>query len=187
MSADLVWSVVRRNNAFTLNKKSGGAGKGSKQIWSTEQGNLSNKHSFKASGLANHRAISVTAGADGKGVAFSSKSKKNAFKPAKQFTNTVQLTRGARPTVNAIKGLVRHPVYAVSPPHHSLPYVVWSKSLLTNSAYGNICLFQTAGRFFRADLTQTAVARATKILASQKTVTRKVGATCFNEHCSCHF
>lgn len=51
VSPNLVWDVVRKHNAFV--KKSGVT------TFSAEKGNLRNKHSFKYSGLAQRKTVSV--------------------------------------------------------------------------------------------------------------------------------
>jgi large subunit ribosomal protein L28e len=51
VSPNLVWDVIRTHNAFV--KKSSGS------TFSCEKGNLRNKHSFKYSGLAQRKSVSV--------------------------------------------------------------------------------------------------------------------------------
>jgi large subunit ribosomal protein L28e len=64
-SAEVQWAVVNKFNSF-LFKRNG-------VTFSTESGNLTNKHSFRASGLVHSRIVRVDADASGKGVAFSVK------------------------------------------------------------------------------------------------------------------
>ncbi|KZV62010.1 hypothetical protein PENSPDRAFT_642723 [Peniophora sp. CONT] len=54
-SNDLEWLLIRKGNSFTHKKLPEGP------IFSTEPGNLTNIHSHKYSGLANSKAITVTA------------------------------------------------------------------------------------------------------------------------------
>ena len=58
MSADLQWSIIRKNSSFLV-KRSG-------LTLSAEPLNLTNQHSFKFSGLANTKAVGVQKAKDGK-------------------------------------------------------------------------------------------------------------------------
>ncbi|KXS10175.1 hypothetical protein M427DRAFT_139944 [Gonapodya prolifera JEL478] len=53
MSADLVWLIIRKNNSFLV-KRNG-------IVLSREPGNLTNTHSFSASGLANPKVLGLLA------------------------------------------------------------------------------------------------------------------------------
>ncbi|KAI0801368.1 ribosomal protein L28e [Fomes fomentarius] len=53
MSSDLQWLLLRNNNAFIVKRLQEGP------ILSKEPGNLTNIHSFKYSGLANEKTITV--------------------------------------------------------------------------------------------------------------------------------
>uniref|UniRef100_A0A8R1HNN5 Large ribosomal subunit protein eL28 n=1 Tax=Caenorhabditis japonica TaxID=281687 RepID=A0A8R1HNN5_CAEJA len=79
MSDALVWQVIRNNSAFLRVQR--GIGK----RFSTEKFNLKKVNSPKYSGLANRRAIDVSAGA--KGVVISTKNQKG--QPAKAVTAAV--------------------------------------------------------------------------------------------------
>lgn len=53
MSVDLTWALIRSNNSFVV-KRNG-------CTFSTEPFNLAGKHSFKYSGLAQNKAVSIRA------------------------------------------------------------------------------------------------------------------------------
>eukprot|EP00274_Cyanoptyche_gloeocystis_P004530 CAMPEP_0196652894 /NCGR_PEP_ID=MMETSP1086-20130531/2353_1 /TAXON_ID=77921 /ORGANISM="Cyanoptyche gloeocystis , Strain SAG4.97" /LENGTH=137 /DNA_ID=CAMNT_0041983721 /DNA_START=50 /DNA_END=463 /DNA_ORIENTATION=- len=77
MSSELVWSIIRNNSSYLV-KRDG-------LQFSREPGNLMNINSFKYSGLANKKAIGVSAGEGG--VVLSLKAKgSRARKPAKANT-----------------------------------------------------------------------------------------------------
>ncbi|KAK8947634.1 60S ribosomal protein L28-2 [Platanthera guangdongensis] len=75
----LIWEVVRKNNAFLVKQFGNG---NAKVQFSKEKNNLFNVHSFKYSGLANKKTVSVQpAGKDLSVVLATTKSKKQN-KPA---------------------------------------------------------------------------------------------------------
>merc|ERR1712010_211656 len=60
MSQAVVWSIVRENHAYLVkSRKSGGV------QFSKHPANLKNKNTLKYSGIANNKAISIQASADG--------------------------------------------------------------------------------------------------------------------------
>ncbi|KAJ3102728.1 hypothetical protein HDU97_000341 [Phlyctochytrium planicorne] len=123
MSSDLVWLLTRNNSSFLV-KRNG------VQL-SREAGNLLNKNSFKYSGFANKKAVTVAAN-DAAGVAVSLKKKTvPASKPAKSVQKTVINRPGRRSVAKSVKNIVQG---------------------------------------YRPDLTKAAVARALRILATQKPV-----------------
>merc|ERR1711990_411787 len=96
MSSDLVWACLRKNSSFLVkSKKYGGV------RFTTEPGNLMNKHSYKYSGLANSRAIGVEEAE--RGVVLTVKSTSNARKPAKLFAKK-NLKRNVRRAAQSIVG-----------------------------------------------------------------------------------
>jgi len=101
MSADLVWELVRHNNAFLV-KRNGAQ-------FSSERGNVTNLNSYKYSGLANEKAVDIQPAKDGRGIIFSHKSSKrsNLRKPASTWTS-ITLKRDFRRTARTIKGQLRH-------------------------------------------------------------------------------
>merc|ERR1712141_806642 len=67
MSQAIVWGITRNNHAYLLkSRKNGGV------QFDKHPPNLKNKNTLKYSGLANSKAISIQAGADGKGVVLKS-------------------------------------------------------------------------------------------------------------------
>ncbi|KAI7842121.1 hypothetical protein COHA_004314 [Chlorella ohadii] len=68
MSAQLVWELVKKNNAFIRKSVN-------HTVFSAEPGNVANKHSYKYSGLANRGATVDVAAAEG-AVVISKSSKK---------------------------------------------------------------------------------------------------------------
>ncbi|KAI9144926.1 ribosomal protein L28 [Paraphysoderma sedebokerense] len=98
MSSELIWQLVRNNNAFLV-KKNG-------VQFSAEPNNLTNKNSFKYSGLANPKTVGVVATADKRGVTFTTKKTTSSNKPAKMFA-TVSFTRGTRRSVRSANGILK--------------------------------------------------------------------------------
>lgn len=76
MSADLQWECVRKFNCFVV--KRDGA------VFSTERGNLMNKHSFKFSGLVHSRSVRVEPASNG--VTLSRRRTKAGSKVATAFS-----------------------------------------------------------------------------------------------------
>jgi len=52
---DLVWQLIRGHNAFAVNRRQGDGG----AKFSTERGNIDNRHTRSSSGLANADSVSV--------------------------------------------------------------------------------------------------------------------------------
>lgn len=77
VSDDLVWACVNKHNSFLRKQR------GNKTVLSAEPGNARNVHSFKYSGLANSKAISVVPTESGAVLLKKTKSKN---KPAKLST-----------------------------------------------------------------------------------------------------
>lgn len=63
VSDALIWSIVKNNNAF-LHKSGNVAARTHSVQFSCEPGNLLNVNSFKYSGLANSKAIDISANKD---------------------------------------------------------------------------------------------------------------------------
>merc|ERR1712226_528518 len=77
-------------------------GKGNRQTFSTERNNLKARNSFRYNGLVNRKTVGVEAAKDGKGVVLVTRNSAGWRKPAKTM-NRVDLKRGSRSTLNAIK------------------------------------------------------------------------------------
>jgi large subunit ribosomal protein L28e len=86
-SSDLQWQLIRSNHAFLV--KRGGV------TLSGEPGNLTGKHAFKFSGLANAQTVDVNAGSDGK---ITLSTRKNGAKAQRTLTavNSSVLARNMR-------------------------------------------------------------------------------------------
>mmetsp|Transcript_2333 Transcript_2333/g.2980 ORF Transcript_2333/g.2980 Transcript_2333/m.2980 type:complete len:139 (-) Transcript_2333:1361-1777(-) len=74
VSDDLIWACLRNNSSFLRKQK------GNKTFLSAEPGNVRNVHSFKYSGLANSKSISVNVTENGAELVKKSSTKN---KPAK--------------------------------------------------------------------------------------------------------
>ncbi|KAK2080610.1 hypothetical protein QBZ16_000464 [Prototheca wickerhamii] len=87
MSSALVWEIVKNHNSF-LKKGPNGS------LFTTEPGNLLNKHSAQFSGLANY-GKTVDVALSGKGIVLKTSSKKKGGKLVSQQTKT-SAARAAR-------------------------------------------------------------------------------------------
>ncbi|KAK9840357.1 hypothetical protein WJX74_008241 [Apatococcus lobatus] len=74
-SSQLIWALVKKQNVF-LHKGLNGT------QFSSEPGNLYNRHSYKYSGLANEKTVDIRAGDDDASLVISKKRPKNINKPA---------------------------------------------------------------------------------------------------------
>ncbi|EFX00650.1 60S ribosomal protein l28 [Grosmannia clavigera kw1407] len=100
VSADLVWEIVRPQNAFLVKRITGGGAH-----FSRDPLNLTNEHSRKYAGFVNDKAVGVIAGAEG-GVQVITKTKAQN-KPAKSQVVSVQgANKSARKTYRSIAGAV---------------------------------------------------------------------------------
>jgi len=102
-SGDLVWQIIQKANAFTLKGRGG-----DRKIFSTEAGNLTNTHSYSASGIANKKWIGVTAGEKGAVLTYRVS---NSSRKVKGTTTSVTLTRGARKGFKATAALTTGSYY----------------------------------------------------------------------------
>ncbi|KAK2024362.1 ribosomal L28e family protein [Colletotrichum zoysiae] len=97
VSPDLIWEVVRSQNAFLVNRNDAGG----LQL-SRDPLNLVNKHSRKYAGFVNDKAIGVVPNEKG-GVKVISKNQKNGNKPSKSLTEvTYGGNKSARKTYSAV-------------------------------------------------------------------------------------
>ncbi|KAJ9612319.1 hypothetical protein H2200_003916 [Cladophialophora chaetospira] len=76
ISGDLIWEVVRNNNAFLVKSKQHGGFQ-----FSRDPFNLTNKHSRKHAGFVNDKAVSILPGENG-GVTLKTKKSGSSHKPA---------------------------------------------------------------------------------------------------------
>ncbi|WYZ40360.1 hypothetical protein EsH8_IV_000701 [Colletotrichum jinshuiense] len=97
VSSDLIWEVVRSQNAFLVNRNDAGG----LQL-SRDPLNLINKHSRKYAGFVNNKAIGVVPNEKG-GVKVISKNQKNSNKPAQNITEvTYGGNKSSRKTYSAV-------------------------------------------------------------------------------------
>merc|ERR1712198_647913 len=92
MSAELCWSIIRKNSCFL--KKSHGL------TLSKEPNNLTGINSFKYNGLVNRKTVGVDAAPTGKGVVLAIRKTKGGRCPGKALSkSTVQGSRHAIKTI----------------------------------------------------------------------------------------
>merc|ERR1711872_815965 len=93
MSAELCWSIIRKNSCFL--KKSHGL------TLSKEPNNLTGINSFKYNGLVNKKTVGVEAAPNGKGVVLALRKTKGARCPAKSLSKTT--VQGSRHAIKTIQ------------------------------------------------------------------------------------
>ena len=101
-SDQVVWAVISKWNASQKKVRGGDWGKkahGNTVLFSRENGNLMNEHSYKFSGFANSKALDLQID-EGK-VEFGVKTTK-ASAPPKLYANT-KMNKGFRRVVNSIR------------------------------------------------------------------------------------
>ncbi|KAI1429330.1 ribosomal L28e protein family-domain-containing protein [Xylaria sp. FL1777] len=144
VSGDLVWEVVRNNNAFLVKRKAAGGVQ-----FSRDPLNLTNKNARKWAGFVNDKALGVVAG-DKDAVKVLSKKTSASNKPASAVTETVYSGgKSARKSV-----LPGHLLYALQEAFRISTYVAVANQAAKNN--------------YRADLREAAVARASAIRHSYK-------------------
>jgi len=114
MSADLQWSIIRKNSCFLVRSLG--------TTLTREPNNLTGKNSYSANGLVNSKVLGVSAAE--KGVILTTK--------AKGKLTSKTLGRGGRRTIKTLRAV-------------------------------------TAGSYYRPDLTDAAIRKASAIIRSQKT------------------
>ena len=93
MSAELCWSIIRKNSCFLL--KNNGL-----QL-TKEPNNLAGVNTFKHNGLVNKKTVGVDAAPDGKGVVLSLRKSKSGNKPSKAITKAT-ISKGSRHAIKTI-------------------------------------------------------------------------------------
>merc|ERR1712142_334022 len=93
MSAELCWSIIRKNSCFL--KKSHGL------TLSKEPNNLMAINSFKYNGLVNKKTVGIDAAPSGKGVVLAIRKTKGARCPAKALSKTT--VQGSRHAIKTIQ------------------------------------------------------------------------------------
>ncbi|KAI0155839.1 ribosomal L28e family protein [Pestalotiopsis sp. NC0098] len=97
VSSDLIWEIVRSNNAFLVKRKTAGGVQ-----FSRDPFNLTNKHSRKHAGFVNEKAISVAHNEKG-GVQVHTKKAGSAQKPASgTHSTTYHGGKSARSSYKAV-------------------------------------------------------------------------------------
>lgn len=83
MSQELTWQLIKKHNSFLIRRDG--------VLFSTEPNNLTNKNSFKYSGLANNSTVGVEINTEGKGCVLVTKKKSSAARrrPASAHNRTV--------------------------------------------------------------------------------------------------
>ncbi len=104
MSADLQWALLRNFNSFMV-KRSG-------IQFSTESGNLMNKHSFKDSGLVQNRVVRIE-GFNNGGVVLSHRLTRPGNQVAKSFSKQLVISSSA-----GIRGAVKKVVSNLESIHY---------------------------------------------------------------------
>jgi len=93
ISNDIIWSIVRQHNSFLVRRDG--------VTFSTEPGNLRNEHTFRSSGLAQHRTVDVSAGNGGVMLTLRSTSAKKQRTP-KHMSYSMVLKKDSRPAARRI-------------------------------------------------------------------------------------
>merc|ERR1712018_48792 len=93
MSAELCWSILRKNSSFLV--KSHGL------TLTKEANNLTGINSFKYNGLVNKKTVGVEPAPSGKGVVLSIRKTKGGRRPAKALSKTT--VQGSRHTIKTIQ------------------------------------------------------------------------------------
>ncbi|XP_077211265.1 large ribosomal subunit protein eL28z-like [Tasmannia lanceolata] len=99
---DLIWEIVKKNNSFLV--KEFGNGSAKVQL-SKESNNLYNVHSFKYSGLANKKTISIQPGGKDLSVVLSTTKTRKQNQPANLFHKSVmkkEFRRMAKAVANQV-------------------------------------------------------------------------------------
>ncbi|GAN02518.1 60S ribosomal protein l28 protein [Mucor ambiguus] len=100
MSADLVWAIIKNNNSFLVKRQH--------VQFSSEPANLKNINSFKYSGLANYKTVSILPAARGVRVTTRKANKQNS--PAKSI-NSVVIAKTRRQTSKSVANLIAKSKY----------------------------------------------------------------------------
>ncbi|CAA6660946.1 unnamed protein product [Spirodela intermedia] len=83
---ELIWEIVKRNNAFLVKQFGNGT---AKVQFSKESNNLYNVNSFKHSGLANKKTVAIQPGSKDLSVVLSTTKTKKQSKPASLYNRSV--------------------------------------------------------------------------------------------------
>ncbi|OXA51697.1 60S ribosomal protein L28 isoform X2 [Folsomia candida] len=97
---ELSWLIVRNNNAFLRKVRN------VKQPFSSEPNNLTNKSSFRYSGIVQRKTVGVTPAADKKGFVVSLKKVKGQRKPAKLYNEVKMRQPGFRRPLKKLRNIL---------------------------------------------------------------------------------
>ncbi|KAK8115003.1 ribosomal protein L28e [Apiospora kogelbergensis] len=122
ISSDLIWEIVRNNNAYVVSRRTGGGVR-----FSRDPLNLKNMHTRKYAGFVNEKAVGVVPNENG-GVKILSKKASASQKPAANFTSTTFHggKSARRPLPTRLPRTVTAPISVRSPSSASLPSAVLS-------------------------------------------------------------
>ncbi|KAG2235974.1 ribosomal protein L28e [Thamnidium elegans] len=95
MSADLVWAIIKNNNSFLVKRQN--------VQFSSEPANLKNVNSFKYSGLANYKTVTILPAARGVRVVTRKANKEQS--PLKS-ANSVVIAKTRRQTSKSVANLI---------------------------------------------------------------------------------
>jgi len=90
VSQDLLWELLRHSHSKVVRRNRDGV-----RLFSTESGNLKNVHSYKYSGLANHKVVTIDESKSGKGISFSTRSEKAGTHQVKSGKRTSALRQSS--------------------------------------------------------------------------------------------
>uniref|UniRef100_A0A1D1Y726 60S ribosomal protein L28-2 n=1 Tax=Anthurium amnicola TaxID=1678845 RepID=A0A1D1Y726_9ARAE len=99
---DLIWQMVKRNNAFLVKQFGNGT---AKVQFSRESNNLYNVNSFKHSGLANKKTVSIQPGGKDLSVVLATTKTKKQTKPGSLYHRSVmkkEFRKMAKAVVNQV-------------------------------------------------------------------------------------
>jgi len=99
-SPELNWLIIRNNNAFLKKVRN------VRQPFSIEPNNLTNKSSFRYSGLVPRKTVGITPAADKKGFDVTLKNVKGQRKPAKMYTQTKMRQTGQRRALKKLRNML---------------------------------------------------------------------------------
>lgn len=86
VSGDLIWEIVKKNNSFLVKQFGNGH---AKIQFSKEKNNLYNEHSYKFSGLANKKTVSIQPAGEGLSVVLATTKTRKQRKPANLYHKSV--------------------------------------------------------------------------------------------------
>ncbi|KAG2209207.1 ribosomal protein L28e [Mucor mucedo] len=95
MSADLVWAIIKNNNSFLVKRQN--------VQFSAEPANLKNVNSFKYSGLANYKTVTILPAARGVRVTLR---KANKEQSPKKSANSIVIAKSGRKTSKSVANLI---------------------------------------------------------------------------------